>query len=351
MKRFLILNFLLIGMMSHAVLAQTYVTQVKAKNGRWGYINIKGEIIIPTKFQKCLQFTDNLAVVFDDESKQYYFLNVKGERVKAELPKFTINGGYYSNGNSLFADGLLAVENGKWGYLNNSGKLVIPVQYIEASVFNSGYAIVKTTKEYFIIDTNGKQTPINVPGVTSVNHFSEGLAPYANNKSLVGFINHNGNVAIEAKFKSVGYFTGGIAWAKTPQNKVGFIDTTGKWIVQPNFDEAHDVDPVSGLARIKIGDNTGYTDMSGKVSYLNTDNYLDYSEGFVIGEKNEKFGFFNSKGEWVIPAQFDGLRSFKNGYAAAKSGDTWGIIDKEGKWVIAPQFYGIRDMERVDVMQ
>ncbi|WP_299250446.1 WG repeat-containing protein [uncultured Cytophaga sp.] len=347
MKRLLILNFLLLCMISFHASAQTYVTQVKIKNGRWGYANLKGEIIIPATFRKCLEFTGNLAIVFDDEAKQYYFLNINGKRVRSELPKFTIQGGYYSFGGSLFADGLLAVENGKWGYLNNFGKVAIPVQFAEASVFNGGYATVKLKNDYFVIDTAGNKTAINVKVINGLNHFSEGLASYRDDKDHLGFINHEGLVKIQPEFKSVGYFVGGVAWAKTLQNKVGYIDSLGKWIVQPNFDEAHDFDPMSERARIKIGEKSGYTNMLGEVSYLDTDNYSDYSEGYVIGEKNAKFGFLNAKGEWVISAQFDGLRSFKNGYAAAKSGEKWGVIDKEGKWIMAPQFYGIRDMELV----
>jgi hypothetical protein len=348
MKRLLIINFLLLFMIAFHASAQTYVTQVQVKGGKWGYANIKGEIIIPATFWKCLQFTDNIALVFDDETKQYYFLNIKGKRVRSELPKFTIHGGCYSMGNSLFANGLIAVENGKWGYLNNSGKIAIPVQFAEASIFNKGYAVVKLKNDYFIIDTTGNKTTIDVKGINGLNHFSEGLASYSDYKDRLGFINYEGIVKIQPEFKSVGYFIGGVAWAKTFEDKVGFIDSTGKWVVKPDFDEAHEFDLESGLARIKIGNKSAYTNRLGEISYLDTDHYSDYSEGYVIGEKNKKFGFLNAKGEWVIPTQFDELRSFRNGYAAAKLGDKWGIIDKEGKWIMSPQFYGIRDMELVD---
>jgi hypothetical protein len=73
----------------------------------------------------------------------------------------------------------------------------------------------------------------------------------------------------------------------------------------------------------------------------------DFSNGLAKGKKNDKIGFYNTKGEWVIQPQYEGARDFKNGYAAAKSGGKWGIIDKTGKWVIQPSFDEVKDVERV----
>ena len=45
----------------------------------------------------------------------------------------------------LFDDGLAPVkQNGKWGYIDKTGKTVIPFQYDIAGLFNEGFALVGT---------------------------------------------------------------------------------------------------------------------------------------------------------------------------------------------------------------
>ena len=45
----------------------------------------------------------------------------------------------------LFSEGLAAVKkNGKWGYIDETGKVVIPFQYDQAYTFNEGKAVVGT---------------------------------------------------------------------------------------------------------------------------------------------------------------------------------------------------------------
>ena len=55
-------------------------------------------------------------------------------------------------------DGLAGVkQNGKWGFIDNTGKVVIPVQYDNAWVFENGKALVQLNGEEFYIDETGKR--------------------------------------------------------------------------------------------------------------------------------------------------------------------------------------------------
>ena len=57
-----------------------------------------------------------------------------------------------------FDEGLLcAKKNGRFGYLDEDGKEVIPFQYERASTFSNGQAYVKKDGKYFIINRNGKK--------------------------------------------------------------------------------------------------------------------------------------------------------------------------------------------------
>ena len=330
--------------------AQTLITQVKPVGSKtWGYANLKGELVIPAQFEKCYKFgSDGYATIYGTKERQYYFINTKGEKLNTEINGFKLRDGFGFDV-SHFNDGLIPVKVGeKWGYLSNTGKLVIQAKYDEASDFDGGFGVVKSGTNFWVVNTKGDETAVSVPGVLDVKPFTEKLAPYRGADKNFGFIGTDGKVAIQAKFESVGYFTNGLAWAKTMDKKVGFINPKGDWVIQPTFEAAKDFDATSGLARIKNGDKWAYVNKTGEITYVTmTETWGDFSEGLADGKTGGKVGFFDKTGKWVIQPQFEAIRDFKNGYAAAKQNDKWGMIDKTGKWVIDPKFDGIKDMELV----
>ena len=57
-----------------------------------------------------------------------------------------------------FHEGLALVElNGKWGFINTEGKEVIPLKYDWAMSFENGKAKVELNGEYFYINTKGER--------------------------------------------------------------------------------------------------------------------------------------------------------------------------------------------------
>ena len=93
---------------------------------------------------------------------------------------------------------------------------------------------------------------------------------------------------------------------------MGFIDAQGNVVIQPQWDV---IDP----------------------DRLN-DLLLFCNEGLCKVHKDGKFGYIDTKGNEVIPGQFDHARLFVNGMAAVAVGNRWGFIDKTGRYVINPQY-------------
>ncbi|MDD1428759.1 WG repeat-containing protein [Dolichospermum sp. ST_sed9] len=55
-----------------------------------------------------------------------------------------------------FSEGLAAVNKvGKWGYINTSGKVVIPYQFDDVDSFQEGLANVKINGKEHLIDKTG----------------------------------------------------------------------------------------------------------------------------------------------------------------------------------------------------
>ena len=84
------------------------------KDGKYGYINTKGEQIVECKFDYAYDFNEGFALVQKDG--KWGYINTKGEQI-VEC-KFD----YAYDFNEGFA---LVKKDGKWGYINTKGCFVI----------------------------------------------------------------------------------------------------------------------------------------------------------------------------------------------------------------------------------
>jgi hypothetical protein len=353
MKKIVCICAFLIASIGFTVFSQTYVLLVKPiDKDTWGFVNLKGELIIDAKYRKCSPFSkEGLAPIYDPDSKKYYFINLKGEVLTTEISDFKLITPFLIGVPYGFEDGLAAVcQNKKWGFLNPEGKVAIPVKYDEVTQFNAGYARVQLNDKFFVLDKQGVEHPILDARVTDVKSFSENLAPFTSADKKMGFINEEGKIVIEAQYKGEGYFSAGVAWVRTEDDKIGYIDKKGDWVIQPRFAAAKNFDPETGLALVKLGDNWSYSNKNGEVFVpKGVKSSGDYSNGLAWGRTaDDKLGFIDSKGEWAIQPQFDAARDFKNNYASVKKDGKWGVIDKQGNWVIQPGFDAIKDVELVE---
>jgi hypothetical protein len=124
------------------------------------------------------------------------------------------------------------IRNGKYGYIDSKGKIVIQPQFDEAD------------------------------------EFSEGLAPIRIGDKW-GYIDPTGRIVIKPQYGRVGEFSEGLAGVSVAGGKEGYMDRAQRIVIQPQFDKTWPF--VGGLARVKIGDKMGYIDKKGNYVWKPTD--------------------------------------------------------------------------------
>ena len=137
---------------------------------------------------------------------------------------------YYSvyNDVGVFSEGLARVEriNGKWGFIDKTDKVVIPIKYDDAWSFSEGLARVELNGKYGFIDKTDKVViPIKYDDAWS---FSEGLASVALNGKW-GFIDKTDKVVIPIKYDDAWSFSEGLAWVEL-NGKTFSINKYGKCV-------------------------------------------------------------------------------------------------------------------------
>lgn len=116
------------------------------KNGKYGFINEKGEVVIPAIYQAVGVFSEGLVKVTINDKDGY--INHNGELVIPAIYDFTM----------YFCQGLaVACKDGKFGYINPKGETVIEFEYDDAKDFfePDGFAAVRKNGKEGLIDRHG----------------------------------------------------------------------------------------------------------------------------------------------------------------------------------------------------
>ena len=114
----------------------------------------------------------------------------------------------------------------KWGILTANGEQLAEVKFDSVGVFHDGLAVVKAAERYGYIDRSGAIV-IPIQWMAAYD-FSEGLAALRVDKKHFQFIDTAGTVVIKSKkYDSVGRFRNGVCRV-VKGGKVKWIDTKGK---------------------------------------------------------------------------------------------------------------------------
>lgn len=207
-----------------------------------------------------------------------------------------------------FKEGLLGVvnKNAKWGYVDETGKLVIPCKYDGISPFSEGFAVVasiandKTSLQ--IINTKGEtvaRVKNKVRLASDEPKFVNGRIPAVNADGQFGFVTTEGNFEkCSSKVKSIGKVDNGRFIFQNADQKYGCMDFNGNILIQPRYEEL---------------------------------NFIPSGDKF-LARVNKTFSLLNAKGE--KEREFSEYQQMHVGIGTfpifASPGNSWEILNQEG---------------------
>lgn len=334
------------------------ITSIKTgKIVKKGIVDLKGKVFIDNKFRDLTVIGNNQLIVSLDKVN-YFLANSTATPISASYANF------YSD--------RIVNKSGKSGYLNEKGKLAIPIIYSSLNVQQPGYYVAENAeKKIGLIDSLGQ---IIIPfDKYSISHVGEGI--YALDKS----VNANSNKSViqlfsiskkriinSVPFEQVGTYKDGLMSVKL-SGKFGYVNVDGKIVISAIFDsfsqelQPYDEDFEGDLLRDIYGEDPGDGEPGEQEEdagdYLDNSCYdnlnensldlaplypasiTDFSEGLAVAIIGEKFGAIDKNGKIVVPISYDFLSPFRNGIAVAitKISDqkcNVSIINKSGQVVI-----------------
>lgn len=276
-------------------------------------------------------------------------------------------------------------ENGKWGYINQYGELIIPYKFDGADDFYEGLAGVKVDSLWGFIDTTG--IIVIKPNYNLIGIFSEGFCSvgvWAHRKYDISFvIKRDGTIAFIPPVSSFLNFKFGRSQIIV-EDEVWIIDTSGSKIINIDCKEAQESPMNEGILRVycsnnaNLSDSTKYFDKDGKlllaysgfgfgvfrcglakiilndtsicyvdkkgnikIKNLNR-NYIyeDFSENraVVFNTDSRLSGVIDTLGNVIVPYKYKTIYNYHEGLAAFCTNDEkhWGFLNQQGDTVIHP---------------
>lgn len=230
-------------------------------------------------------------------------------------------------GYTYFSEGLCRVitetTNGEYlsGYINQSGKLVIPFQFEDAGFFNGGVAPVKKNGRWGIINSKGKlicpfyHKKDNSDDVPTIH---DGIirryeAVPGDREPKLSYIDSEGNIVIDTRgYSYIGDFCNGFAVVENQHREYALINTKGEIIIPfgrySSIGEVH-----CGVAEVRQSINGKYC-----CGYVNT-------SGVEVVPLGKYEHFYCHKADLCV--------------VCAINGDKCGYIDKSSGEELIPCIY------------
>lgn len=372
-----------------------------AYEGKWAIINGNGKWISRPEYDYVSDFENGIALVkkgdkwgvLDSNMEtivgiEWEYLTRLGSEPGDPLIAGKSNGttGYVSvDGNTItganndglgfengrdFSEGLVAVQrDGKWGVIDQNGRIQIQMEFDAVGDFHEGVAWVRKGRKVMLANRQGILTETE-KDVYRMGDFHEGLAwaqsisngrygyldptgnwviapqyleaeDFCHGLAIVressgrGMINMQGKEVVKARYQKIFPFENGMAIVRH-NRKYGCIDSLGEVVVKPHFLK---IEPFrEGLAQVKTGSWRGFINKQGEVVIKGNYRQLaDFSEGMAAARVKDRWGYLNKQGQMVIEPQYIIARDFGGGLAAAYERGHWHLIDTAGQDLVPPK--------------
>jgi hypothetical protein len=274
--------------------------------GYWAYIDSEGRFIRDLKYftkkriQSASDFSNNRAIITIKDNK-YGMLDGEGNEVLRTTYKrieFVQQTG----------DSLILTESfeKRYGFVSENGRIVAPVQYTKVLPFQSDHTWCFTDNSTHLLSASGGV--VSYSGIRKVSPFYNGLGGIAEVRKLA-IIDTTGSELSSYVYSKLGSYSEGLMPARA-RKYFGYLDDNGEWAIEPRFYKAGPF--INGVARVQ------YT--------------KKYSNG-------RYYGYINTQGEVLEHKKLNRAENInKDGYALIKKGSGRGVVNASGLVIIKPKY-------------
>lgn len=317
-------------------------------NGRCGYINSKFNIVIEPRFTHAGHFSsEGFASVYTINyyegipSRREYIINRSGEIIMTAYPAIQhIYGDLYSLNTFPENESVIIRLNDKKIIAKDAGGY---------PASNDGYFLAAFTyeeKRYYFLDFNGNKVLAHLNMNRPSASFFEQRASITNEDWEPQIIDMKGNVVGNITFNNLGgKYSEGLIPAEAKNGVTGYVNRSGNFAFTIPFlteEIPRATNFCGGYAAIKTNENPSVWKVINVQGQIVSGNILvndmwDFSDGLSLvsiynfEKKESKYGYVNTRGEYLVSPILENADDFKNGYARIVYNGKEGLLKTNGK--------------------
>ncbi len=339
---------------------------------RYGYIDYKGKLVLEPEYNelsRIVEISDNEnAYLLCAKNGQFGVMKNEKEIVPNEYQSIE-----YDENNQL----LVVEKSKKYGISTLEGNLIVPAQYNSIDITGI-YLYAQNDQGTTVYNSNGTEANIDTNmAILNTENEKYKIRIDNTNGTKYGVIGKDGEQIIEEKYNYIEYLYDRYFIVSDENSKLGVIDDKDNVKIEINNDSIQKVgdtkilqaeladEEITRLYKedmslicemknatvetkdnyIKIynADETKYFSKEGK-ELKNSEVYTNNT--LFAKKENDKWGFVNTNGDFVVEAKYDKVTEFNEyGFAAVKKDEKWGSINLEGKEVVEPTYELKEDKE------
>lgn len=303
-----------------------YIIGNKSSSGMlYGYIDKNENEIIKMEQETIYRVTE---IEADDA---YIVASLNGRyaiyKNKENLTDYKYISVYYNNDSKTFT----VQKNKLYGVVNLEGKAFVSEQYDELMVVG---AFIKASKdgENYTFDLDGKR--IERPKFASLQETTTGKYYISiNDDYRYGLCEKDRTVIIENKYDYIDEVENTGLLIATIGTDITIYSASGKEIVSV---ERAEISFVGNYIEVEAADEMYYLTVDGK----KVDNKTVYLENQLYASKESgKWGFVDLKDNVIVDYQYDEITEVNQyGFAGVKKDGKWGVINKNGEVILEPTY-------------
>lgn len=282
--------------------------RIKLNNpNKWGFINKDSLVMIPFEYDFLNPFENGLAYA-KNKGKEFF---ITKRNLKLEGDFDAVN---------IFSEGLAsAKKNDKWGFIDESGKLVISPRYDEVDYFRtSGLCAVKRNGVWGFIDKFGKEVIAIIYPEVNQQMKDQNVIVKKNNKWAI--------------FDNLGRQLSDFIYDNIKRTDISDFSKDIFTRDQSTYFE-------NGAALVEIDGKYEFINAKARAAFPN--NKFDSASVFdtfknAIVKRNGKYGIIKTDGTFKVPLEYDHIGYFDTNHAFSeyynvRKGEIYSILNRDLK--------------------
>lgn len=205
-------------------------------------------------------------------------------------------------------------KNNKTGFVNETGKEVVPCKYDEVGFFEGGYIVVKIkTGDYEykhgLVDSTGKEVVAPKYGRLEYYPNDKVMVVGEENTSNVGLMGLSGKMLIPAEYAFWSKRVSKGLWPVGKDNICGVVNLKNETVVPFAYEMIESYSDDLGLAPAKKGGKFGFIDRAGKVVIPFLYNDAWPSGPYLVAKKDGKWGVISTDHKIILPFEYASISS------------------------------------------